>query len=69
MSTYNNRRWVGTFDLSTDAEGMRTLCCVGVSGNAKQRRLYVRRWKRMGYTVTQWKSEFNCANGAGVSYN
>lgn len=35
----------GTFNLYAGGHGL----TVGVSGNAKQRRLYVRRWKKMGF--------------------
>ena len=37
----------GTFSLTNETADM----IVGVSGNAKQRRLYVRRWKKMGFAV------------------
>lgn len=47
----------GLFQLCDDAGKL--LLVVGVSGNARQRRLYVRRWKRQ-YTVMQ----FNCETRA-----
>lgn len=44
----------GTFQLwNIDAK---IFVAVGVSGNAMQRRLYVRRWKRIGYVVKQYNA-------------
>ena len=59
------RRWAGNFDL---IDPLVETNWAFVSGNAKQRRLIVRRLKRMGYTVTKWDSWIDKQTGNGVSY-
>jgi hypothetical protein len=57
MSTSPAGSNAGQFQLCNDLGEI--LVVIGVPGNARQRRLYVRRWKRQ-YTVMQ----FNCETRA-----
>jgi hypothetical protein len=57
MSTSPAGSNAGQFQLCDDLG--KILVVIGVPGNARQRRLYVRRWKRQ-YTVMQ----FNCETRA-----
>lgn len=45
--------WRGTFRLYA-ADAHRSFMLTGVSGNSRQRRKIVRRWKAMGYVVKNY---------------
>lgn len=48
------RKWLGSFELHR-TDGTRVYgVASGASGNAKQRRKTVRRWKGAGYIVTPY---------------